>query len=229
MSRRTHAPRSAVLDVEPLEERLVPDATSFVTALYRDVLNRTPDTQGLNFWVQRLQNGTNNNLQVATNFWESAEHRGQEVDQYYQTYLNRGADANGRAFWVNRLLAGLNNEIGVQLGLLASVEYVGAHNTPVAYVSGVYLEVLGRIPTMQEESFWENVLVVQGAAVVSGNILTSTEAFIRDIDSYFTNFLHRSADASGQAFWLAKLQSNQGSLTTVAEGFLGSSEYANIN
>src|SRR5437016_3127058 len=88
MSSRSHTLRSAVLSIEPLEERLALDATSFVKALYRDVLNRTPDTQGLNFWVQRLQSGSTN-LQVATFFWESAEHRGLEVDQYYQTYLNR--------------------------------------------------------------------------------------------------------------------------------------------
>src|SRR5262249_35112503 len=75
MSRCPHVPRSAVLAIEPLEDRLALDATSFVTALYRDVLHRTPEAQGLSFWVQRIQSGTSN-LQVATNFWESAEHRG---------------------------------------------------------------------------------------------------------------------------------------------------------
>jgi hypothetical protein len=228
MSSRPHTMPSAVLGVEQLEERLVLDATSFVTALYRDVLNRSPNTDGLNFWVQQLQSGTSN-LQVATDFWESAEHRGLEVDQYFQTYLNRAADGSGRAYWVNRLLTGVSDEVGVQLGLLDSTEYVALHSTPGAYVTGVYLGVLGRLPSSQDQGFWENVLATQGAAVVSAEIVTSTESFTHIIDGYFTTFLRRSADASGQAFWLANLQNNQATLTSVAEGFLGSTEYANLN
>jgi hypothetical protein len=216
------------LGIEQLEDRLALDATSFVAGLYNDVLNRPPDAGGLSFWVQRLKTGTSN-LQVATFFWESAEHRGLQVDEYYQTYLNRAADATGRAFWVNRLVTGLSNEIGVQLGLLASIEYVAAHSTPVAYVSGIYLSVLGRIPTAQEQVLWQNVLVTRGAAVVSANILTSTESFLRVLDDYYSDFLNRDIDTSGQLFWLARLQTNQASLTTVAESILGSTEYANLN
>ncbi len=228
MSSRSYTTPLAVLAVEQLEERLALDATSFVTGLYNDVLKRAPDSGGLNFWVQRIQAGTTN-LQVATFFWESAEHRGLQVDEYYQNYLNRSPDANGRAFWVNRMLAGISNETGVQLGLLASVEYVAAHFTPEAYVSGVYLGVLGRAPGTLEQAFWQNVLLTQGAAVVAANILISTESFVRVLDGYFADFLNRGADLSGQQFWLARLQTNQATLTTVAEGFLGSTEYANLN
>ena len=39
--------RSSTLSVEKLEDRLVPDATSFVTSLYQNLLNRAPDAGGL--------------------------------------------------------------------------------------------------------------------------------------------------------------------------------------
>ncbi|WP_168798625.1 DUF4214 domain-containing protein [Herbaspirillum sp. ST 5-3] len=34
------------------------DTTSFVTSIYRNILSRTPDAEGLNFWVTAIDNGT---------------------------------------------------------------------------------------------------------------------------------------------------------------------------
>src|SRR5260221_683582 len=97
------------LNVEQLEDRLALDATSFVTGLYNNLLNRAPDTAGLNFWVARI-NGGETNHDVAQDIWRSAEHRGIEVDAFYANLLHRTADAGGRAVWVNQLLTGRMNE-----------------------------------------------------------------------------------------------------------------------
>lgn len=228
MSSRLQATRRAALGVEQLEDRLALDARSFVTGLYTDVLGRAPDTQGLNFWVGRIQSGTSN-LEVAQNFWRSPEHRGLQVDDYFQDLLGRAPDANGRAFWVNNLLGGTLNELGVQAGILGSIEYVAAHSTPAAYVTGVYLDVLGRGPSISEQLFWTDVLAAGGALTVAGGILTSAESFVRILDDYYADFLNRNADRSGQSFWLAAIQSNRETVGTVAEKFLGSAEYAQIN
>src|SRR5690349_17465058 len=75
MFNRTQELRRANLAVEHLEDRLVPDATSFVTSLYQNLLNRAPDSGGLANYLQELQNGESHE-QVATEIWRSPEHRG---------------------------------------------------------------------------------------------------------------------------------------------------------
>src|SRR5262249_57486753 len=67
----------------------------YVAQLYHDLLGRGPDP-GAAYWVQWLQAGAPR-AEVAGGIWESAEHRGRQVDGLYATYLQRPADAPGRA------------------------------------------------------------------------------------------------------------------------------------
>src|SRR5262249_39986937 len=73
--------------------------TAFVTALYRDVLGRAPDTAGQNFWVQQLQQGSSRQ-DVATAFLTSAENFNLVVESDYVNLLHRASDASGKQFWV---------------------------------------------------------------------------------------------------------------------------------
>ncbi len=76
-------------------------AQRFVTQLYHDVLGRTPDPAGFQGWVTGLTVGTVSYAQVAAAVWGSAEHRGEEVEQFYLSYLQRAGSpqecAPGRA------------------------------------------------------------------------------------------------------------------------------------
>jgi hypothetical protein len=217
------------LTCEQLEDRLALDATSFVKALYQNILGRTADSSGLAFWVNQIQNNGLSNQEVAADIWRSTEHRRDEVNAYYQTYLHRTPDASGLAFWANELTNGVYNEQGVQTLFMTSAEYIAQHGTPSTFVQGLYLNILSRLPTANELSFWENALATYGAIDVAGSILTSTESYTNLIDSYYANYLNRTVDASGLDNWLSKLQSGSGSVESVAESILGSVEYANIH
>jgi hypothetical protein len=217
--------RRAVLKVEPLEDRCLLDATSFVTGLYNDVLRRAPDSAGLASWVARIQAGATN-AEVALGFWRSAEHRGLQVDDYYTIYLHRAADPAGRAFWVNMLLSGTLDEVGVQVSFLTSVEYLSAHPTPQLFVAGIFLDVLGRAPNTIEQLNFQGFLLTFGTFTVSFNILNSVEEHLQVIESYYVSFLDRSSDAAGRLTWLAALQTGQATVESVAIGFLASAEYA---
>jgi hypothetical protein len=217
--------RRNVLQCEQLEDRLTLDASSFVTSLYLNLLNRAPDAGGLAFYVGEINNGVSNQT-VASQIWGSPEHRGIEVDFFYQTLLHRSADAGGRAFWVNELLSGAQNEQGVIIGFLFSPEFVAAHSTPAAYVSTLYIDILGRLPSAAELVTWENDLQLFGGRTVSAAILTSTESYVDIISKDYVQFLSRTPDLNGLAFWLSRLQTNQGTIESVAEGILGSAEYA---
>src|SRR5262249_52284344 len=130
-----------------------PPAEQFVGALYHAVLGRAPDAAGLAFWAARLQAGATRQ-QIAQGVWESAEHRGLEVDQFYATYLHRTADASGRAFWVHDLLGGASED-QVAEGFLASAEYEQAHAGTDAFLAGLYADVLGRAPDPAGRGYWE--------------------------------------------------------------------------
>jgi hypothetical protein len=199
-----------------------------VTGLYRDLLHRAPDMAGLSHWMQMIQMGASDQ-QVATDIWRSAEHRGDEVDAFYAQFLGRAADASGRANWVNQLMSGMVDELGLMVDLLASREYVVTHNSPAAFVNGAFTTVLGRMPNMTEQAFWMNMLQMQGPANVARGIATSMESDTRIVDSYYQSFLGRGPDASGLNHWVMQLQTGRGTLESVAEGFLGSVEYARKN
>jgi hypothetical protein len=213
----------ANLIVEALENRLVPSATSFVTSLYTNLLLRAPDQAGLANWVAALNAGVTPQ-QVATAIWDSPEHRAVEVTGYYQTFLGRQPDAAGLAGWVSLMESGVLNEQGVEIGFLTSQEYINEHPSQLAYISGLYTSLLGRLPSVDEVDIWVPILQVNGDVFVTSAIVTSNERFLDVIDVYYLTYLNRSPDPVGAATWLNALDSGA-TVEQVAEAILGSAEY----
>jgi ribosomal protein L13 len=224
----TRFPHKQRLLIEQLENRLVPDATSYVTSLYHNVLGRAPDAAGLASWVSLINSGVSYQA-VATGFWQSPEHRALEVTSYYQVFLNRAPDAAGLAFWVNQMTSGAMGELTVEANFATSPEFVASHNTPAAFVSALYVDFLGRSPTISEQAAWESILAVSGAPTVTVDIETSAEAYTRILDAYYTTYLNRSPDTVGLAYWLSQLQTGGQTVGSVAELILSSTEYINDN
>jgi hypothetical protein len=222
---QTPSIRRVVLLCERLEDRLVPDAKSFVTSLYQNLLNRAPDPSGLSFYLQEINNGASNQ-QIATEIWRSPEHRGIQVDGFYLTFLHRNADTSGRAHWVNELLSGNLNELGVTANFLTSAEYMTTRTTPLGFISGLYQDVLGRSPSTIEQLFWEDTLARMGSAAVTAGIITSPEAYTDALSADYLKYLNRSPDATGLDHYLNQLETSQATVETVAETILGSAEYA---
>ncbi len=228
MSRTTTSSRRAVLNCEALEERLALSSQSFVDGLYHSLLGRSALTDpNSSVWVSALNNGASRES-VARGIWQSVEHRGIEVDSFYRTFLYRAADPNGRAFWVNQFLSGWTDTM-VETAILSSVEYISAHSTPSAYVTGVYLNVLGRAPSPVEQYNGQLALYTRGAWYVAATVLTTSEADVRAIDSYYANYLNRVPDPAGQQYWLQTMLFGQRDVESVGEGILGSDEYASLH
>jgi hypothetical protein len=79
--------------------------------LYQAALGRTPDTAGLGFWINAMDDG-HTLADVASSFIGSAEFAGKYgahpsdadyVDALYANVLHRAADASGHDFWVHAL------------------------------------------------------------------------------------------------------------------------------
>ncbi len=100
--------------------------SQFVSQLYRNILNRAPDTGGLNFWIDRLSSGTSRG-EVVLGFSESPEFQTRTANDVrvimtYEGMLRRAAEPEGFAGWVRYLEAG-NDSLALTRGFLYSQEY----------------------------------------------------------------------------------------------------------
>ena len=207
MSYSSAEKRSVKLNVEALESRLTPDATSYVEGLYATVLHRTASQSDISYWVNQLQ--TSSFQQVAAAFWLSPEHRGLEVDSYYQNYLGRTESAADRQYWVNRFTNGGLSEVQVQLGFLTSTEFMNDHAGNTNYVEALYQDVLGRPADSTGLAYWTQLLQNgESANSVALGIMTSQEGQTRFVNGLYTSLLNRPSDSNGLAYWVNKLNDN---------------------
>lgn len=121
--------------------------SGFVTAVYADVLDRSPIPSDRTFWEGQLNSGTRSRAWVATYFANSAEAAGLAVrghtsattcpsttlvtytDVYSGMYcivLDRVADSTGAAFWINEVDNNGDNLQDLMVALASSSEYYNA-------------------------------------------------------------------------------------------------------
>lgn len=198
----------------------------YVTAVYRDLFNRTPDPAGLSGWTTALTGGTPRSA-VADAITGSAEYRSGLITQAYAAYLGRSPDAAGLASW----LAAMNRGMTIQemeSGFIASAEYYSkAGGTPALWVRQLYRHVLGRSAGAAEVSGWVTVLA-RGSSrgSVAMGFLLSSEHLSAVLDGHYRHLLGRGLDPAGQAGWVRALQSGT-RIEVVIAGIIASPEYWN--
>ncbi len=201
------------------------DGVTFVTALYRDVLQRAPDQLGLTTYTNELMNGTSASAIVAT-VWQSAEHRGIQVDGFYRTILNRPADASGRQAWVNSMLAGMTAE-SVMFSFTTSAEYLQDNPLNLSFVRSLYFDILGRTPDAAGQASWIAALTLGAVTPAQAvqSFIDSHERHVKLVDSFYINYLRRTADTVGETAWAAQLDARTVDEQFAAEAILSSDEY----
>jgi hypothetical protein len=198
-----------------------------VTQFYRSILNRDPEPAAETYWTNQLNSGTSR-FAVVQSIYDSAEHRGKQVDGYYQSFFNRSADEAGRANWISALQGGLN-ENEVQAGFLTSAEYRSLHPDVASFVNGVFQDVLDREVDAAGLAFWQNVASTPvGQSLFASNILNCDEEDKQDVDEAYQRRLDRTPDAVGLANWLAILSQNTVSSEVVDLALLASDEFVGI-
>ena len=197
----------------------------YVTAVFLDVLGRTPDAGGLQFWTQQLDGGTAVSS-VAQAIAHSAEYYQKFViEPDYLKLLGRAADSAGIQFWVAQMQGGLTDQ-ELEAGFVASDEFfTKAGGTNTDWVDAVFQLLLGRPPDQGGQTFWD----AQLAAGVSRSqaalgIANSQENNTNLINADYFHYLGRAADPGGLDFWLAQFAAGQTNEDVIA-GFTGSAEY----
>jgi hypothetical protein len=168
---------------------------------------------------------------VASGIINSPENFGDFVAGEYYSLLGRAPDRAGFDNWVSRMQNGLAPE-AVEAGFVASAEYVQNHgNEPVAWLDGVYHDLLNRAPDISGLDSWMADLA-NGASSndVALGIATSVERESMVVEQDYELFLGRNADPDGLAHWVNQMQQQGWTRADVATDIAASDEFfANSN
>ncbi len=112
--------------------------TGWVTQLYQRLLNRAPDSQGLTYWVNRLNQNVETKEQVVLGFLSSQEYYTNLVDGFFQQYLQRSPNDAELAYYLNQFQTGAS-ERDIQISIVDQPEYL---NSPPAPGAGSVVRLL---------------------------------------------------------------------------------------
>lgn len=187
---------------------------SVVWKFYESVLNRTPDSGGLQYWTNYFDNGGQAG-QMALGFFESTELLDKIIGNDYQEYLLRIPDAAGLAYWVGIWQARGGAE-PIKAGFADSPEfYHSAGGTPQTWITALYQRILGRSPDASGEAFWLNHYQQQVAAGVDAGAVRqqialgffdSLEAYGQDVAGWFQEYLLRAPTDAEQARYVSQME-----------------------
>jgi len=101
----------------------------FVTRFYQECLDREPDTDGLNSWIDALNSGNMSGSDLAWSFIYSDEFQNKNTpdDDYlevlYQAFFNRESDQDGYNNWLSLLAEGTDRSTVLE-GFISSQEFI---------------------------------------------------------------------------------------------------------
>lgn len=135
----------------------------WLDGLYHDLLNRAPDTSGLQFWTDVLQQAVRKGT-VALAIAGSFERESLIVKQDYQNLLGQTPHAALVAYWVAHLQNSAN-DAPLVAALIGSPEY---YNDPAKgngnasdWVTSAYHDLFGISPESHEAAWWAAQLQAQ--------------------------------------------------------------------
>ncbi|HVX15362.1 MAG TPA: DUF4214 domain-containing protein [Pirellulales bacterium] len=99
---------------------------AWVSAIYRLLLGRTADGDGLTYWTGQLSAGVSR-LAIAERIANSSENDSQLITADYEHYLGRAPDSDGLTYWLGQFTAGKTNE-DIIAGFTGSEEFFAANS-----------------------------------------------------------------------------------------------------
>ena len=213
------------------------NARLFTMQQYRDFLSREGDVAGIQGWVNFINAGTYDRLQVINAFLLSNEFSGfvaPVVRLYFATYL-RVPDYAGLTFNAGLVRNGTIGLVDLANFFSDSPEFgatYGALNN-TQFVTLLYNNVLGRAPDTAGLNGWLAFISGGGSR---GQVLLgfseSPEYMARSANKVFvtmmyTGMLHRTPEPTGFNGWVNYLDTAALTRTQVINGFFLSTEYHN--
>ncbi len=167
--------------------------------MYDEILHRTPDTTGIDYWLGRMTSGGDlARGRVATQFLFSTEGAQGEVDRAYLQLLGRSAEPGGRAFWTNYLT--IHPVTVLRSNLLSSDEILARAGSIEAWLDALYLELLGRPADAPGREYWAaRTRAGLNRYGVVANFYYSPESLGRRVDAIYAETLGREPNSTERA------------------------------
>lgn len=223
--------------------------------LYDTVLQRQPDSVGLDFYLDLVQDRGATIVDVANDLINSPEFKvatgslnsEQFVEYVYQNALGRASDPEGLAFYVKQLDAGLSraelllsfSESGEHRALTADLTANGYFDTDDTYqnIALLYDGGLGRLPDAGGLTYYAEAVkdgrlsLAQVAADFAGSSEFQAATAGKDngeiVDFIYQNTLDRAPDAVGRAFYTDVLNKG-GGVAAILQDVALSQEHFNL-
>lgn len=220
---------SAILVVGVGSAEAIPDDTGLIQNLYQDLLNRSPEPDGLASWLAAFQNGSGGRLIAVQGILGSVEYDGRVVDTLYQRLLGRSLDAGAQGY-VGALQQGIIRE-QVMASILASGEYFANRGggTELGFLRALYQDVLHRdLDAVGQAQF--GALLASGVSrgQIALTLLQSREARQMLIGNLYELLLLRAVDAMGRDSWIGLLEQG-GTVEDIIAAIVASDEYYNLD
>ena len=176
--------------------------------VYQNLLGRSPDSGGLNYWLDVLGSGAPL-FYVPAAMENTGDYRAVQVTGLYTRFLHRSPDPGGLQAFVNVLASGATDE-QVTAALLGSDEYFQTRggSTDAGWIAAAYADLLnGRSPDAGALVFWEGQLASRSRGSVALAIVMSTESMQDRVNAIYQQLVHSPADPGGLAYWTSAIQS----------------------
>jgi hypothetical protein len=205
----------AFLEVTPIARAMMADIgwglevtgreASLVTALSRDFVFAFPEPTELRRLVDALRAGATRRS-VVVRFAESDEYLARLVDGYYLATLGRAGDPVGKAHWLAQLRSG-RTPARVAAGFYASTEYYQrAGGTDRAWLTDLYVKILGRQPDPGGLATWVRKAAGGTARIdIAHAFYQSRESRSKRVTDLYAQLLGRSPDPGGLDHWSSAL------------------------
>ena len=186
-------------------------AEQTIDILYRSMLGRNPDGDGMNYWLGRV-NGGASYADLVNSFATSGE---------FKAICSQYDIPSG-------FVAGSGNENAPAPAAQTDTTQVSS------FVTGCYQIILKREPDAGGLDYWTNAIVKgKTASQMIYGFITSSEFQNRNLDNrgiietLYLAVLNRAPDQGGMAYWLERMDRGD-SLAAVVNGFCDSGEFRNV-
>lgn len=206
----------------------------FVTKLYRDLLGREGEEEGIAFWFNKLLNGASR-AEVARGFLNSDEYQQNLIRGFYRALLGREPGPHEVQFWLEELRKH-GSEARVLAGIAGSLEYSARHpGGDAEFLAALFRDLLGREIEPEALRYWLSRLAATGSRAQVALEIIQSEEFLRLLINepserfkgnmgWYQAYLKRAAEAAGLNFWLFILQHSR-TWRDAQVGILASAEY----
>lgn len=196
----------------------------YIHRLYRDLLGREVDADGLQHWVKFLDAGVSR-AEVAAGIAGSTEYQSRFVRDLYKTLLDRPADESGLAHFMNYLGQGHTLD-DVTAFVLGSPEYRQRHgDQDPALVKGLDTDVLGSVLDMPGRDVLQRRLAAGVPAEdLALELVLGATARRRLVDQLYERLLGRVAEPGELARQTDALRSGT-PISTIVAGLVATDEY----